>query len=153
MTLYSLLILLHILAAMVWVGGSVVLNLLGTRARSSADPAARIQFVQSLSYVGPRVLAPSVVVVVVVGLWMVLASEAWDFPQPWVLAGIALFVAALLVGGLYLGRIGIRLTEATGAGNDSPESRRLLDQWILGSRLVLLLLLLAVVDMVFKPGL
>jgi hypothetical protein len=31
-------------------------------------------------------------------------------------------------------------------------ARQLLDQWILGSRVVFALLLLVVVDMVFKPG-
>jgi putative membrane protein len=151
---YSWLVLFHIVAAMLWIGGSVALNVLGARARASADPSSRIEFVRSLGYVGPRVLAPSVVAVVVLGVWMVLSNEAWSFSQPWIVAGLALWLASLLFGGAYLGRVGIQLQRSVDAdGGDAPETRRLLDRWILGSRVLLLILLVVAWDMVFKPGL
>jgi uncharacterized membrane protein len=154
MTIYPWLLLVHILAAMVWVGGSVVLNIQGSRARSSGDSAARVEFARSLAFVGPRVLAPAVIVIVIVGVWMVLAGAGWNFGQAWVLAGLALYVVALLIGIVYLGRIGIQLQRSMAeAAADTADARRLLDQWILGSRVVLLVLLITAWDMVFKPGL
>lgn len=154
MNLYPWLVLLHVLAAMLWIGGSVALNVLGTRARASGDPASRVEFVRSLSYVGPRVLAPSVAAVIVFGAWMVLTNGAWSFGQPWILAGLALWLVSLLFGGVYLGRVGIQMQRAveTGGG-DAPDTRQLLGRWILGSRVLLLLLLVIAWDMVFKPGL
>jgi uncharacterized membrane protein len=154
MNLYPWLVLFHVLAAMLWIGGSVVLNVLGTRARASTDPAVRADFVRSLGYVGPRILAPSVAAVVLFGAWMVLANDAWDFGQTWILAGLGLWVAALLFGAVYLGRVGIELGRAVeSGGGDAPDARRLLDRWILGSRVLLAILLVVAWDMVFKPGL
>lgn len=154
MNLYPWLVLFHIVAAMLWIGGSVALNVLGTRARGSADPASRVEFVRSLSYVGPRVLTPSVVAVIVFGAWMVLTNEAWSFGQPWILAALALWLISLLFGLVYLGRVGIELKRAVEAGGgDAPDALGLLDRWILGSRILLVLLLVIAWDMVFKPGL
>lgn len=54
---------------------------------------------------------------------------------------------------LYIGRIGIQLGRSVAeAAADTPDARRLLDRLILGSRVVLLVLLLAAWDRVFKPG-
>jgi hypothetical protein len=63
--------------------------------------------------------------------------------------------AAFLIGAVYLSRIGTRLQRL--AVNDGPRSANdgpmLLDQWLLGYGMVLVVLLVAVWDMVFKPGL
>ena len=151
MTLYDWLLLGHILAAMVWLGGGLMLLFVARRVRASDDPRAIVDFGQSLSYLGPRVLAPAVVGVLVFGVWMVLDSAAWDFGQGWVLIAIGLFLVAFLIGAVYLSRVALQLVRSEGA---EPAVRRgLLDRWMLGYALVLLVLVLTVADMVFKPGL
>ncbi|MGH2444654.1 MAG: DUF2269 family protein [Candidatus Limnocylindria bacterium] len=142
----------HVLGAIAWVGGGFALLVLGLRARRGPDPAAVTAFGAILAYVGPRVLAPGVGAVIVFGVAMVLIDGAWDFGQVWVLLAIGLFIAAFLIGALYLGRIGIRLgRHEDGLADD--ERRRLVDRWIGGYALVLVILLVAIWDMVFKPGL
>jgi uncharacterized membrane protein len=144
----------HILSALVWVGGGLMLSVLAARTRATGDPNAAAEFARTLAYVGPRVLGPATVGTLVFGVWLVAESDTWDFAQSWVRIGATLFAIAFLVGAAYLGRIGLQL-QRTASGNASApgETAALLGRWILGYRLVLVILLLAVWDMVFKPQL
>jgi uncharacterized membrane protein len=154
MTLEPWLLFFHIAGAIVWIGGGIVLSVLAMRARAADDPVVVAAFAGSLSYIGLRVFAPSVIAVIVTGAWLVLVSPAWDFAQLWVLLGLTGFGIAFLVGAAYLGRVGIEL-ERVGAGpnGDTARARELMGRWIVGYRLVLVVLVLTVWDMVFKPGL
>ncbi|HET8776775.1 MAG TPA: DUF2269 family protein [Candidatus Limnocylindria bacterium] len=150
MNVYQWLLLGHILSAMVWLGGGLMLVFVARRARASDRPGAIADFGQSLSYLGPRLLAPAVVGVIVFGVSMVLVSSAWDFGQAWILIAIGLFAIAFVVGAVYLSRIGIQLGRTDGP--DAAASSSLLDRWLLGYAVVLAVLLLALADMIFKPG-
>src|SRR5215211_8025418 len=75
--LYDYLLLLHILAGMVWVGGGVLLAALASRAVRDPDPGAVARFIGNLRVIGPLVLAPATVAVVGFGVWLVLDSAAW----------------------------------------------------------------------------
>lgn len=154
MTLETWLHLAHILGAIIWVGGGVMLSLVGVRARQSEDPSLIREFARMLSYVGLRVLMPAVVAVLVSGVWLVLARSAWDFTQFWVLFGLGAFIVAFLIGAVYLSQIAIQLERlATRTDMDPQAVRDLLGRWIVGYRVILVILLFAVWDMVFKPGL
>src|SRR5438128_10556013 len=109
----SWLLFVHVLSAMVWLGGGLTLMLAGFRARSSARPEAVAEFAGTVPFVGLRVLMPSVVVLLVTGVWQVLASSAWSFSQLWVSLALGLFILAFLVGAVYLSRVGIGLARAT----------------------------------------
>jgi hypothetical protein len=78
-----------------------------------------------------------------------------DFGQLWVLVALGLFAVAFLIGAIYLSRIGsglqrLAVNDGPSAANDGPT---LLDRWLLGYGMVLIVLLVTVWDMVFKPGL
>ncbi len=76
------------------------------------------------------------------------------FTQLWILLALAAFILAFFVGAIYLSRAAIRLERITAQENfDLQAARSLLGQWIIGYRVVLVILLFAVWDMVFKPGL
>jgi uncharacterized membrane protein len=144
----------HVLAASVWVGAGVTLSLIGFRRRSGADRAALNEFARLLPFVGLRVLMPAVVVVLITGVWMVLAGSEFRLTQPWVLLALGLFAIAFLIGAVYLSRIGIALDRASSpAATATADLPGLLDRWLVGYGAVLLVLLVAVWDMVFKPGL
>jgi uncharacterized membrane protein len=143
----------HILGAIVWLGGGFTLAVLATRARRSADDTSIGEFVRTLIYVSPRVLIPAVLAVLVFGVWMVLENAAWNFGQLWVLIALGLFLAAFLIGAIYLSRIGIQLQRLGEGGLGAGDARRLLDRWVRGYAIVLAILVFAVWDMVFKPGL
>lgn len=142
----------HILSVMVWLGGGVMLSVLAIRARTGED-AAVADFVRLLSYAGPRVLGPATLGTVVFGVWLVLQSDAWNFDQLWVQIGLGVYAAVFVGGAVGLSRLGLQLQRAADQGPAGATRRRaLLGHWITGYRLILLALLIATWDMVFKPG-
>jgi uncharacterized membrane protein len=147
---YTWLVFLHILAAMIWVGGAVYLNVLVSRVVRQGQPDAVAQFTTNITVLGPRLFAPTILVVLGTGIWMVM--ESWEFAQLWVQMSVTLFIAAVLVGAVQLSRTSIAAGRAVGSG-DHSEAVRQLRQWAWGFRLVLLLLVAATWAMVFKPGL
>ncbi len=149
MTLYAWLELGHILAATAWLGGGAMLTVLAARARASDDPGVARDFARLLAYTGPRLLMPSVVVLLGLGIWMVLASSAWSFGQAWIVAALGLFALSFAVGAVYLSRVALQMTHAA----DAASLRASIARWLLGYAFVLLLLAVAAWDMVVKPGL
>lgn len=153
MALRFWLLLIHIVGAVIWIGGGLMLNVIGARARQSEDPRTIGGFAQMLSYVGPRVLMPAVVAVIVSGVWLVLISP-WSFTQLWVILALGGFVVAFLIGAVYLSRIALELERFVTHEDASLQAARdVLGRWIAGYWVVLLILLFVLWDMVFKPGL
>jgi len=151
-TLYDWLLFLHVLAAMVWLGGLVTLTAFGIRTLRSGQPDAVGRFVGSLPVIGPIVLAPASLSVVGFGIWLVLDTDAWDFGQTWVWLALVLFGGAFVIGAAFLSRAAIGAQRAVDAGDDDGAARQL-RRWAVGSGTIVLLLVVAAWDMVFKPGL
>src|SRR5262249_13301214 len=149
---YDWLMLLHVLAAMIWLGGTLTLSVLATYLVRHRERAAIARFVASLRVIGPLVLAPATLGVVGLGIWLVLDSDAWNFGQTWVRLALALFTAAFLVGAIFQSRAAIGAQRAVAEGNDA-EAAKQLTRWAWGSRTVLIALVVATWDMVMKPGL
>jgi uncharacterized membrane protein len=149
--LYGWLLFLHVLAAMVWLGGLLALNVFGTRALRDGDGQAIARFVASLRAVGPFLLAPASAIVVIAGVWMTIDSPAWEAGQFWIWFAIALVGAAVVIGGAFLARSALGAERALAAG-DRETAMRHLRRWSWGIRLIVVLLAVATWDMVFKPG-
>ncbi len=129
-------------------GGTLVLSLVAGRVLSRQDPKEIREFAATLSFVGLRVQAPAVIALFVAGVWLVIARGG-DFTPPWILIGLGAFAVAFVIGGGYLSRIAIQMARA----GDGVQAADLLGRWIIGVRVILIILLVAVLDMVFKPGL
>jgi uncharacterized membrane protein len=106
-TVYDWLLFGHIVAAMVWLGGGVMLAAFAVGAVRGGDPAAVARLVRSLRVVGPAILAPATIAAPALGVWLVLDSDAWDFGQTWVQLALALFAAAFAVGAAHQSRAAI----------------------------------------------
>jgi uncharacterized membrane protein len=150
-SLYDWLLFVHIVAAMVWVGGLVALSVLATLVHRGADHDAISRFVGSLRVFGPVVLAPAALALLGFGIWLVVDADAWDFGQTWILLALGVFIAAFLVGAVFQSRSALAAQRAVAAGDDG-EAIRHLARWSWGMRLIVLLLVVATWDMVFKPG-
>lgn len=145
---------MHITAAVIWVGGGVMLSIIGARARRTGDIALLGDFARTLSYVGLRVFTPAVIVVLITGVWLVLAEQSGDFSRLWVVLALVAFAAAFLIGAMFLSRTAIRLERvATGPSPDLQSARDALGAWLIGYAAVVVILVFAIWDMVFKPRL
>jgi uncharacterized membrane protein len=150
--LYEWLLFLHIVAVALWLGGLVVVSVLATLVLRCRDLELVERFTGSLRVVGPIVLGPSMLAVLAFGIWLVVRSDAWNFGQAWVIAGLGLFAGAFLIGVVFQARSAIGAQRAAERG-DQDEALRQLHRWIWGMRVIALVLVVAAWDMVAKPGL
>jgi hypothetical protein len=78
-SLYDWLLLLHIVAAMVWLGGLVALSVISTLVLRGGEFEAVARFVAGLPVIGPLTLAPASAAVVGFGAWLVVDSRRLGF--------------------------------------------------------------------------
>jgi uncharacterized membrane protein len=142
----------HVLAAMVWLGGGVMLAATAVATLRGGDDAALGRFVTNLSVLGPAVLAPSAVLTPALGVWLTLDTVEWGFDQTWVQIAVGLVVLAVAIGAIHQSRVTLAAQRAIERG-DHGEGRRQLVRWAWGYAVVVVLLGGIAWDMVFKPGL
>jgi uncharacterized membrane protein len=151
-TTYKVLLTLHILAAVIWVGGAAMLQMLGIRATRATSAEHQAAFAGDVEFVGMRALLPASLVLIVTGIWLV-HEGSWGFGTAWVSIGLAVWIVSALTGALFLGPQSGKLSkEIETLGIRSPEAQKRLRTIFLTSRVELVLLLIVVCDMVLKPG-
>jgi uncharacterized membrane protein len=152
--LYEVLLFVHIVAAIVWVGGSVMINVFGTRAARSEDPQRAAAVTRDIGWIGQRIIAPTTLVLLAMGLIMVGVNEAWTIGQTWIILALVGFGLTFLAGILFFGPESGRIVKGIEErGAEDAAVQRRIRRIIALSRLDVLVLLLIVADMVFKPGL
>jgi uncharacterized membrane protein len=144
----------HVLAAVVWVGGACMVQVYALLAVRTKDPVKVAAFSSDTEFVGTRIFLPSALILLVSGLFTVHESGGlWGYGQGWVRFGLVIIALSILVGAGYLGpesgRIA-RATERSGVGSAEVQAR--IRRIFLVSRIELVLLLAVVFDMVVKPG-
>ena len=151
MTWYEFWLFLHILAAMVWLGGATAIQALGILTKRAADPAKTAFFVQSVSTVVVRVFLPASLIVLVAGLGMV-DNTGWDWGEPFITWGLILWALVSLIAFGFLGRaMGAAATRLSTEG-PSPELGLRLRNLVWLSRGLLGVLVVIVFLMTIKPG-
>lgn len=150
-TWYDVWKLLHVLAAIVWVGGGLMLNILAALAIRSPLPGRRVELAREAEKVGMRLFAPMGLLLVIMGFVLVEKGE-WGY-HLWVILGLIAYGLSFLTGLLFIGPESGRIGKAIEReGPDSPAVAARIDRILLVSRIELTILFLVVVDMVLKPG-
>jgi uncharacterized membrane protein len=111
----------HVIAAVVWVGGDITLTTLGIvfERRGEADTLAALG--RMGGWIGVRVYTPALFVVIGFGVALMLEMEI-DWGQFWVVFGLIGWTIALVVGVGFVGPELGRIDQAARAhGPDSPE--------------------------------
>ena len=152
MSLYEILLFVHVLAAMIWVGGATMFHVMVERAAAADDPLRIKGLMGDAEHLAKTYFIPSTITVLVIGIWLVLEGS-WGFDEPFVLGGIAGIVITTVVGAGVLGptsmRIAARITEVGGLDQDIRDRIAKLRNV---SRADLLLLAIIVFLMTTKPG-
>ena len=141
----------HIGGAVVWLGGGFTMSMIALRVRRTDELPVMAEFARTQRFLGLTIFAPSVVVVLVAGIWLVVQEYGANFGQPWIILGIGALVVAFLIGAVYLGRNAIEMDRLVGQGN-LEGARQALGRWLTGYTIVLAVLVFALWDMIFKPG-
>ncbi len=148
-TAYEILKSLHVLGAVVWVGGAVALNVLGARVLRGHDETRHGLFARDVEWLGNRLFVPASVVLIVTGVWAALDADI-GFDTPWIAIGLAVWLASFVAGAAFVGPTLGKMAKDY-LGGDVRRGRARLDKVLLVARVELLLLLLVVVVMVVKP--
>ena len=149
--MYQLIVYIHILAAIAWVGGAFFLQLLSIRTTRSGNPEDLPRLGKQIEWFGLRYFLPVSVTVFVAGL--ILVASRWSFSQPWISISMLLWLVSVVIGAVYIGpRTGriAKLFEAEGPS--SAAARAMSARVFLVSRIDIVLFLVIVALMVFKPG-
>lgn len=152
MTGYDILLFLHIVGAIVWLGGGTMVGIFIARAQRAGGDRLR-GTLEDAAWLGGRFFAPVGLVVGLLGVWMVATSAAWTFGQFWVIFGLLGYLASAAWGGAVLAKLSRRAVESFDRdGADAPETRDLVRRLGLAGRVDQVILLAVVFDMVVKPG-
>jgi len=154
LTHYNAFKFVHVLSAVVWVGGACTVQVYALLATRTNDPLRVAAFAKDTEFVGTRIFLPSSLILLVSGIFTLHDSSGlWSFGQGWVQFGLVVVTLSIVVGAGYLGPESGRIARATEAkGVESPEVQERIQRIFLVSRVELVFLLAVVFDMVVKPG-
>jgi uncharacterized membrane protein len=151
---YRLLLLVHILAGMAWVGGAIVIQATLFAARRSQPPEDVDRVMRSFAWADTWLALGAPLVVLITGVAMVLINGAWRFEQAWILGSIGIVVAYEVIAMTVGSRLYRQVEDARAQGHlETVGHAGTMRAWgRLGA--VLLAMLVGVVGlMVLKPGL
>jgi uncharacterized membrane protein len=149
--MYQLFLYVHVICAVIWVGGAVYAQLLAVRVTRSPDPSELPRLARHIDYIGTRVFGPVALLLFLAGVGMTL--QAWSFGQAWIALAVALWVLSAVLGAVYLGPRVKRAAELFEVeGPTSQTGRELIDRLFLVSRLELVSFAVIIALMTFKPG-
>ena len=150
---YNLLKFLHVVAAVVWVGGVAALAVLNARVARQRDATVLAATARASVFYGRLVVGPAMGIVLFAGFGMA-GLAGIRITTLWIMCGLVGLVASAMIGGLATTRAGMELSTLA----DSPardESRMRVLQRRLGvlAAANLLLLFSVIWAMVYKPTL
>src|SRR3954447_10061360 len=98
---YEIVKYVHIVCAIIWVGGAAYSQLLGYFVAKSDDPADIPKLANNFARIGMLLFLPASIILFVAGLIMTVSR--WSFTQTWISIAIALWLVSVISGAVYVG--------------------------------------------------
>lgn len=98
---YDVLKFFHVLLALVWVGGAVILQVFAELALRSPMPGRAAAFAKEADFIGMKIFTPASILLLGVGLWLVHKGH-WGY-HFWTVGGLVGFAVSFVVGAGFLG--------------------------------------------------
>jgi uncharacterized membrane protein len=148
---YSAFKTVHVLAAVIWIGGGALLMILGIAAERKRDPIELATVARQAAMVGEKLFAPAGIVVVAMGVAMMVNTN-WGWGKFWVIAGLVGYAVTFVTGVGVLSPMTKKIAALTEEkGPNHPETAAAITRVLQIVRIDVAMLLLVVVDMVTKP--
>lgn len=141
----------HVVFAVIWIGGGSLLTVLGLIAERRIDPAEMAVVARQAAMVGEKLFSPAAGIVLLAGIAMMVNTN-WGWGHFWIVFGLLGFASTFALGLGVLAPLSKRvalLLET--AGPDAPETQAAINRILLVARFDIAVLLLVVIDMVVKP--
>lgn len=147
--IYGLVLVLHVLSTVLWVGGVLLVQVLATRILRGGDRNRFLAFMSEAGWASRRLFTPAGYLAGATGV--ILAWGYMSDPPVWLVAGLVMWAGALAIGtigiGPRMGRVMPRLAAAEVGGD---QLRALMAPVMRLSRFGLVLMLTAMVVMTVK---
>lgn len=151
METYDIALTIHVIGAILWVGGGTYGVLMSHLAEKRGDAVSIRNFYSDAAWLGPRYFLTANVITIAAGVWATIEGP-WSFGSTWISASLALFVVSFILGSALIGpqtdKIAKELVEGT---PDEPAIRSRIDRVRNVQHIDLVVLYAIVVLMVFKP--
>ncbi len=142
---------IHVIFALIWIGGGFLLTILGLTAERTNDPAELATVAKQAATVGEKLFTPAALFTLLSGIAMMLNID-WGWSTFWVLFGLLGFAFSFAVGVGVLTPLSKQARQiAMTSGPTSPEAVAVTKKILLVARFDMAVLLLVVVDMAVKP--
>ena len=138
MTWYTFFKSIHVVAAVIWVGGATTIQAYAFRILRTGDGKRQADFAKDTEIVGMRVFTPSSAVLFLAAIGLMVNGN-WSWGQNWTVLGLIAFALSFVIGAGYLGP------------ENSPEAQARIRRILMVSRAELVVLLAVIVTMVVKP--
>ncbi|MGB8002907.1 MAG: DUF2269 family protein [Gaiellaceae bacterium] len=151
MTWYTFFKSVHVVTAVVWVGGATMIQAYAIRILATGDGKRQAEFAKDTEVVGMRVFIPSSLILVLAAIGM-MVNLHWSWSQNWIILGLIAFALSFGVGAGFLGPEGGRIAKLIEQhGPDAPVVKARIRRILTISRCELVVLLTVIVNMVVKP--
>ncbi len=148
---YALFRVVHVSVAVFWVGGGLLLTILGIKVETSDDPNEIVTLARWAAWTGERIFAPAGGIVFAMGIAMMINTD-WGWGKFWVVVGLIGYAMTMFTGIAVLSPQAKRITElAASKGPTAPETLAAIRRIMLVARFDVAVLLVVVADMVTKP--
>jgi uncharacterized membrane protein len=151
MTWYTFFKSIHVICAVVWVGGATVIQAYAFRILATGDGRRQADFAKDSEIVGMRLFTPASLILFLAAIGMMVNAH-WSWGQNWVILGLLAFGLSFAIGAGFLGPESGRLAKLIDAeGPDSPAVQARIRRILAVSRAELVVLLTVIWNMVVKP--
>jgi uncharacterized membrane protein len=146
---YSIFKLLHVVAAIAWVGGGVVLFFLGLRASAQKNETAKMQIIDQVIVLSPIWFIPASLSTLAFGIVLAFVGDLWS--QAWIILGLIGWAATFATGNFVLRPAAEAIGRANAAGR-AAEANALGEKILQVGKFDQTMLLLVIADMVLRPS-
>lgn len=147
--IYDTLLFLHVTLVVLWVGGGFMAQVFVGRAMN-AEPAVLGNAVSTVQWSGSRIFGPVSGLAFLTGVVMTFMNDLWD--EPWIWIAVAGFLASSFIGGGLISKRAKALKALVASnGPADPGVRDGLQRLLAVSRIDLVILIIVIWDMIYKP--
>ncbi|MBZ9760038.1 DUF2269 domain-containing protein [Mesorhizobium sp. CA8] len=148
---YSIVKFLHVVSAILWVGGGFVLFLLGVLAERAGNIDDKLQAMRASGQLGSKFFAPMSMLTLVFGLIM---CGFWvGFTELWIVIGLVGYATTFSIGMLVFKPTGERIGAMVAKEGVTPAVLAIGQRMMNWARLDYAVMLVIIADMVLKPSL
>jgi uncharacterized membrane protein len=149
---YELYLAVHILCAVLWVGGGVSVHILGRWVAREGDPERMVAFNRDAVKLGNVFYAPLALVLIVAGVLLV-EEVGYSYGDLWITLGFLGWIFSLALGLGFYPQQSRRIDAAVAAGGPaSADAQAGIRRVLLFNSIEITVLVLVVIDMAIKPG-